>query len=38
MGLINYTFFSHVLREQVKVSLVLPTYSRWNNNGSVEEF
>lgn len=38
MGLINYTFFSQVLREQVKVSVVLPTYSRWNTKGTVEEF
>ena len=38
MGLINYTFFSHVLREQVKVSVVLPTYSRWNSKGTLEEF
>lgn len=38
MGLINYTFFSQVLREQVRVSVVLPTYSRWSSKGPMEEF
>lgn len=38
MGLINYTFFSQVLREQVNVSVVLPTYSRWSSKGSLENF
>lgn len=38
MGLINYTFFSQVLREQVKVSVVLPTYSRWSTKEPMEEF
>lgn len=38
MGLINYTFFSQVLREQVKVSVVLPTYSRWGTNEPMETF
>ena len=38
MGLINYTFFSHVLREQVRVSVVLPTYSRWNSKGPWRSF
>lgn len=38
MGLINYTFFSQVLREQVKVSVVLPTYSRWSTKEPIEEF
>lgn len=38
MGLINYTFFSQVLREQVKVSVVIPTYSHWSTKESVEEF
>ncbi len=38
MGLINYTFFSQVLREQVKVSVVIPTYSTWNSKGALEDF
>ena len=38
MGLINYTFFSQVLREQVNVSVVLPTYSIWSTKESIEEF
>lgn len=38
MGLINYTFFSQVLREQVKVSVVLPTFSRWSTKEPMEEF
>lgn len=38
MGLINYTFFSQVLREQVNVSVVLPTYNLWNTKESKEEF
>ena len=37
-GLNKLYFFSHVLREQVKVSVVLPTYSRWNSKGTLEEF
>lgn len=38
MGLINYTFFSHSLGEQVKVAVVLPTFSRWNSRVPFEEF
>lgn len=38
MGLINYTFFSKVLREQVNVSVVLPTYTPWGAGGTLEEF
>lgn len=38
MGLINYTFFSQVLREQVRVAVVLPTYSTWSSRGSLDEF
>ena len=38
MGLINYTFFSKVLREQVNVSVVLPTYNRWGTKETLEEF
>lgn len=38
MGLINYTFFSHVLREQVRVSVVLPTYSPWSSKDSLEDY
>ena len=38
MGLINYTFFSQILREQVRVSVVLPTFSRWNTALPIEEF
>lgn len=38
MGLINYTFFSQVLREQVKVSVVLPTYSLWGTREPMEKF
>lgn len=38
MGLLNYTFFSQVLREQVNVSVVLPTYNRWSTKEQIEEF
>ncbi len=34
MGLIRYTFFSEVLREQTNISVVVPTYGR---NGKVEK-
>lgn len=38
MGLINYTFFSKILREQVKVAVVLPTYNIWGSNETLESF
>ncbi len=38
MGLFNYTFYSQVLQEQVNVSVVVPTYSRWSSKGTVNEF
>ena len=38
MGLVNYTFFSEVLREQVNVSVILPTYNPWGSGCTMEEF
>lgn len=38
MGIIRYTFFSQVLREQVNIMAIIPCYEAWRHTGGNENY
>ncbi|MBE5929333.1 MAG: esterase [Lachnospiraceae bacterium] len=38
MGVVRYTFFSSVLREQTNIMAIIPTYEPWKNSEGCSEF
>lgn len=38
MGIVKYTFFSEVLREQVNIMAILPCYEGWRHKGGNETY